>query len=78
MTGDLIRPHNVPIKSPWFDVADVFKRTSVTPIVIDLPKGCSYNSYLLGFKGAAVGQNIKYTLTHTFGCRGKRRCATYI
>ena len=54
MTGDLIRAHLVPMKSPWFDVADVIKRTGTAPsTVIEMAKGCSYNSYLLGFKGKA-------------------------
>ena len=69
----IYHPHKVPIRSVWFDVGDVFHRTSKDPLVITKAQGCSYNSYLLAIKGAADHQNIKYTLTHTFLLKGKRR-----
>ena len=75
IVGDPNHPHKVGMKSPWFDVGDIFhgnveKMTKAA--------GSSYNGYLLGIKGAANNQNVKYTLTHTFLCKGKRRCQQYI
>ena len=76
MAGDLNTKHPVPMKSPWFDVADVIKRLPGS--IIEMAKGYSVNGYLLAFKGKAVNQYIRYTLTHTFACRGKRRGSIYM
>ena len=65
----------VEVNSPWFDVASIFSGSRGS---MKKPTGCSYNGYLIALRGGYNGQHVAYTLTHTFLCKGKRRCSQYI
>ena len=75
LVSNPLHPLSVGSKSPWFDVGGIFTGTRSE---MKKAVGRSYNGYLIGIKGAADGQNVKYTLTHTFLCKGKRRCQQYL